>query len=308
MNGCLRGLESGDNKCPSLHFFSPTDRMGEDSRPGRSASRASPPEEDRRRRRHHFDSDAELSGRSSDEEYERRRRRRRGEEAPNSPPVFGNDGKDDAKEKEDDGDDDDDDTNERKKPRAKVLFGVDANGNNLNAFPETENLPELPKAKPTFELSSLLRQEANANERGTFIDYDEPEDKCAPERYGLRLRLYTFKGDEEIEKPISLANKSRYIFGRDRDAVDIPTDHPSCSKQHAVLQFRNQRKTDVYGETKDDVAGYLYDNGSTNKTKLNGKVIEAKKYYRLKGSDCVQFGSSTREYVVMDESLADKKK
>jgi hypothetical protein len=41
---------------------------------------------------------------------------------------------------------------------------------------------------------------------------------------------------------------------------------------------------------------------------LNGKVIEAKKYYRLKGSDCVQFGSSTREYVVMDESLADKKK
>ncbi|CAL6378220.1 unnamed protein product [Bathycoccus prasinos] len=189
-----------------------------------------------------------------------------------------------------------------------MLFGVDANGNNLNAFPETENLPELPKAKPTFELSSLLRQEANANERGTFIDYDEPEDKCAPERYGLRLRLYTFKGDEEIEKPISLANKSRYIFGRDRDAVDILTDHPSCSKQHAVLQFRNQRKTDVYGETKDDVAGYLYDNGSTNKTKLNGKVIEAKKYYRLKGSDCVQFGSSTREYVVMDESLADKKK
>ena len=281
--------------------------MGEDSRPGRSASRASPPEEDRRRRRHHFDSDAELSGRSSDEEYERRRRRRRGEEAPNSPPVFGNDGKDDAKEKEDDGDDDDDDTNERKKPRAK-LFGVDANGNDLNAFPETENLPELPKEKPSFELSSLLRQEANANERGTFIDYDEPEDKCAPERYGLRLRLHTFKGDEEIEKPISLAYKSRYIFGRDRDAVDIPTDHPSCSKQHAVLQFRNQRKTDVYGETKDDVAGYLYDNGSTNKTKLNGKVIEAKKYYRLKGSDCVQFGSSTREYVVMDESLADKKK
>jgi len=276
----------------SLHFFSPTNRMGEDSRPGRSDSRASPPEE-RRRRRHHFDSDAELSGRSSDddEEYERRRRRRRrdGEEAPNSPPVFGNDGKgkDDAKEN---------------------LFGVDANGNNLNAFPETETLPELPKEKPTFELSSLLRQEANANERGTFIDYDEPEDKCSPEQYGLRLRLYTFKGEEEIEKPISLARKSRYIFGRDRDAVDIPTDHPSCSKQHAVLQFRNQRKTDVYGETKDDVAGYLYDNGSTNKTKLNGKVIEAKKYYRLKGSDCVQFGSSTREYVVMDESLVDKKK
>ena len=253
-----------------------------------------------------------MSGSFSDDgEDERRRRRRRGrdddeeeEDAP-SPPFFGNGrGK---HGKEDDDDDNDDDKNEKKKKQVR-LFGVDANGKDLNAYPETENLPELPKEKPTFELSSLLRQEANANERGKFIDYDEPEDKCSPQDYGLRLRLYTLKGDEEIEKPISLAHKSRYIFGRDRDAVDIPTDHPSCSKQHAVLQFRNQRKTDVYGETRNDVAGYLYDNGSTNKTKLNGKVIEAKRYYRLKGSDCVQFGSSTREYVVMDESLVEKKK
>jgi smad nuclear-interacting protein 1 len=287
----------------------------------RSSSR-SPSDDDerrrrrRRRRRRGYDSadSAELSGSFSDDgEDERRRRRRRGrddddgeEEAAPSPPFFGNGrGKDG---KEDDDDDNDNDKNEKKKKKQVKLFGVDANGKDLNAYPERENLPELPKEKPTFELSSLLRQEANANERGKFIDYDEPEDKCSPQDYGLRLRLYTFKGDEEIEKPISLAHKSRYIFGRDRDAVDIPTDHPSCSKQHAVLQFRNQRKTDVYGETRNDVAGYLYDNGSTNKTKLNGKVIEAKRYYRLKGSDCVQFGSSTREYVVMDESLVEKKK
>ena len=164
------------------------------------------------------------------------------------------------------------------------------------------------KEKPSFELSSLLRKEANANERGAFVDYDEPEDRCIPSKFGVRLRVYTFKGKEEIETPISVAHRSKYVFGRDRDVADIPTDHPSCSKQHAVLQFRNTRKTDVYGETKDDVAGYLFDNGSTNKTKLNGKVIEAKKYYRLKGSDCVQFGSSTREYVIMDESLVEKKR
>ena len=164
------------------------------------------------------------------------------------------------------------------------------------------------KEKPSFELSSLLRKEANANERGAFVDYDEPEDRCVPSKFGVRLRVYTFKGEEEIETPISVAHRSKYVFGRDRDVADIPTDHPSCSKQHAVLQFRNTRKTDVYGETKDDVAGYLFDNGSTNKTKLNGKVIEAKKYYRLKGSDCVQFGSSTREYVIMDESLVEKKR
>lgn len=31
---------------------------------------------------------------------------------------------------------------------------------------------------------------------------------------------------------------SCYLFGRERRVADIPTDHPSCSKQHAVLQFR----------------------------------------------------------------------
>ena len=56
----------------------------------------------------------------------------------------------------------------RKKPRAKLLFGVDANGNDLNAFPETENLPELPKEKPSFELSSLLRQESDATNEDVY--------------------------------------------------------------------------------------------------------------------------------------------
>jgi hypothetical protein len=33
-------------------------------------------------------------------------------------------------------------------------------------------------------------------------------------------------------------SSSIYLFGRERRVADIPTDHPSCSKQHAVLQFR----------------------------------------------------------------------
>lgn len=43
---------------------------------------------------------------------------------------------------------------------------------------------------------------------------------------------------------------SCYIFGRDRAVADIPTDHPSCSKQHAVLQFRavEESPSDIPGE------------------------------------------------------------
>ena len=29
-----------------------------------------------------------------------------------------------------------------------------------------------------------------------------------------------------------------FLFGRDRHIADIPTDHPSCSGQHAVIQVR----------------------------------------------------------------------
>lgn len=36
----------------------------------------------------------------------------------------------------------------------------------------------------------------------------------------------------------AICRQSSYLFGRDRKVADIPTDHPSCSKQHCVLQYR----------------------------------------------------------------------
>jgi hypothetical protein len=39
----------------------------------------------------------------------------------------------------------------------------------------------------------------------------------------------------------------RFMFGRERRLVDVPTDHPSCSKQHAVLQYRLVEAPDAYG-------------------------------------------------------------
>lgn len=43
---------------------------------------------------------------------------------------------------------------------------------------------------------------------------------------------------EPEKAPLYLHRKSCWLFGRDRKVVDVPTDHPSCSKQHAVLQYR----------------------------------------------------------------------
>lgn len=56
-----------------------------------------------------------------------------------------------------------------------------------------------------------------------------------------RWRLYEFKGDEQTNT-LHLHRCSCYIFGKDRSLNKfpgfIPTDHPSCSRQHAVIQFR----------------------------------------------------------------------
>ena len=38
---------------------------------------------------------------------------------------------------------------------------------------------------------------------------------------------------------------------------------------------------------------------STNKTMLNGEVVEPARYYELRDKDVLRFGESTRDYVIM---------
>ena len=43
---------------------------------------------------------------------------------------------------------------------------------------------------------------------------------------------------EPIDKPLYIHRQSCYLFGRERRVADVPLDHPSISKQHAILQYR----------------------------------------------------------------------
>jgi pSer/pThr/pTyr-binding forkhead associated (FHA) protein len=38
---------------------------------------------------------------------------------------------------------------------------------------------------------------------------------------------------------IYIHRQSAYLIGRDRKIADFPVDHPSCSKQHAAIQYRS---------------------------------------------------------------------
>lgn len=89
------------------------------------------------------------------------------------------------------------------------------------------------KQKPNFSLSGKLTEETNTY-RGVVIKYSEPPEARKPKR---RWRLYPFKGEKAMQT-LYIHRESAYLIGRDRKVVDLPVDHPSCSKQHAVLQYR----------------------------------------------------------------------
>lgn len=47
---------------------------------------------------------------------------------------------------------------------------------------------------------------------------------------------------------LHISRQSCYLIGRDRAVADIPIEHPSCSKQHAALQFRLIVKRNEFGD------------------------------------------------------------
>jgi smad nuclear-interacting protein 1 len=112
------------------------------------------------------------------------------------------------------------------------------------------------KTKPNFAPSGLLAAATNtataADGKTTVLKYNEPPEARKP---SLGWRLYVFKGDEQLGQqranctPMTCADRlppysellhihrqSAYLIGRDRLVADIAIDHPSCSKQHAVIQ------------------------------------------------------------------------
>lgn len=94
-----------------------------------------------------------------------------------------------------------------------------------------------PKQEINYALSGRLAQAAQPTTLPgtTNVGYSEPPDARLPDDH---WRLYVFKDGSVLGDPLSLHRKSCYMFGRDENAVDIHVAHPSCSKQHAVIQFR----------------------------------------------------------------------
>jgi smad nuclear-interacting protein 1 len=161
--------------------------------------------------------------------------------------------------------------------------------------------PPPEKQKPNFAPTGKLAAEANTIKQtgggpAVVLKYHEPPEARKPPT-SAPWRMYVFKGSEIIDT-IPLATQSCWLFGREAAVVDYLVEHPSSSKQHAVIQFRYIEKTTEFGDRKGKVRPYVIDLESANGTVVNGEKVPEGRYVELRDADVVGFGHSTREYVV----------
>uniref|UniRef100_A0AC35TGU7 FHA domain-containing protein n=1 Tax=Rhabditophanes sp. KR3021 TaxID=114890 RepID=A0AC35TGU7_9BILA len=103
------------------------------------------------------------------------------------------------------------------------------------------------------------------------------------------FHLDCFKGDEFLEK-VMIDEKNVYVFGRDPVQADIPIEHASCSRAHAILLYHDILKKSA-----------LVDLNSTHGS-FRGKIKIAPFVPTfLEINDSFRFGASTRKFVVQEK-------
>ena len=214
----------------------------------------------------------------------------------------------------------DDDSAERDPSRNKRRRWSDREGaprgnSHIDAVPAEVHSPTTttqPKAKADFGLSGALAKDSQTgNVRdGITLKFSEPPEARVP---NTRWRLYVFRSrarqeqqseDDGLIDTYHVSRQSAYLFGRERKVADIPVDHPSLSKQHAVLQYRtlpSKQQQPIGAPAKLQCKPYLMDLESTNGTFINGERLDPARYYELKRGDVITLGASSREYVVLTE-------
>ncbi|KAI8911934.1 SMAD/FHA domain-containing protein [Powellomyces hirtus] len=160
--------------------------------------------------------------------------------------------------------------------------------------------PPVKREEPNFKVSGALAADQNTF-KGVVLKYSEPAEARRPKE---RYRLYVFKGKEQIDM-LHIHRQSAFLIGRERRVADIPVDHPSCSSQHAAIQYRQIVETDPLGQATRTVKPYLIDLDSSNGTYINGSQVPPSRYVELKVGDSIKFGYSSRDYVLMCEDMVE---
>ena len=166
-------------------------------------------------------------------------------------------------------------------------------------YDEEEKMPVQEVEKANFGLSGNLMADKDTGSvvNGVVLKWSEPPEARKP---STKWRLYVFKGEELLDK-LHIHRQSSYLIGRENRVADIRALHPSISSQHAVIQFRQIEISGRMGKMKHVVRPYLMDLDSTNGTTLNKTKISSARYVELREKDLINFGHSTRDYVLIKD-------
>jgi hypothetical protein len=132
------------------------------------------------------------------------------------------------------------------------------------------------------EAAAEARAEAQVLAPAPVESYQPPAWSETPWAAGFFLEV--LKNGQVVEK-IDVSEKAFYTFGRDGGSVDVGLQHGSISRLHAVLQH-GQGGTIFVFDT------------STHGTTCNKKCMPRQAYFRVSAGDVLQFGQSSRLYVV----------
>jgi len=141
-----------------------------------------------------------------------------------------------------------------------------------------ENCEEIKELEDTLNSASELKTIQTQP-----LQYLEPSWGGIPEKpYYLEI----LKNGTVVET-VKLENKSYFTIGR-LPVCDVPFEHPSLSRHHAVLQFKTKPSPEK------PVGFYLFDLDSTHGSWHNKKKCFPKTFYRLRVGHMLKFGGSTR--------------
>ena len=106
-----------------------------------------------------------------------------------------------------------------------------------------------------------------------------------------------------LKHKVSISDNGHYLLGR-LPFCDIVLNDDTCSRQHAVIQFR-PADPDPANPNKLEDEVYIYDLQSTSGTYVNGVLLQPKAYYPLFPSDILQFGQFPFTFVLCCEPIFD---
>ncbi|XP_044756683.1 kanadaptin [Coccinella septempunctata] len=158
--------------------------------------------------------------------------------------------------------------------------------------PSTEELSsELLKDTVTSSNEEVIKVENTPQKNDTFSNqYKEPLWSGLPKPSSQNYYFEILK-DGSIIDTVNLMGKSYWLFGRLANC-DIPMQHPTISRYHAVLQYRSE-------PSETDGAGfYIYDLDSTHGTFLNKNKLRPRVYVRIQVGHILKLGCSTRSYLL----------